>query len=154
MRRASSSLGESEGGWTPGAIMGSSLEIRVYYEDTDLAGIVYYANYLKFLERGRTEALRSLGIDQSKLKETGFVFVVTRLEIDYLRPARFDDLVSVDTGLLQRGRARLEMRQSVVRGAELLVTARVTLACITTDGKPARLPSEIGETLDQWASEM
>ncbi|GMG83346.1 tol-pal system-associated acyl-CoA thioesterase [Paralimibaculum aggregatum] len=130
------------------------MEIRVYYEDTDLAGVVYYANYLKFLERGRTEALRMLGVDQSRLKaEAGLVFVVTRVEIDYRRPALFDDQVTVETALARRGAARIVMDQRVLRGAALLAEARVSLACMTAEGRPTRLPPEIGEALDRFAAD-
>jgi acyl-CoA thioester hydrolase len=118
------------------------LTLRVYYEDTDLAGVVYYANYLKFLERGRTEALRDAGVDQTALKETaGIVFVVTRVEIDYRRPARFDDLVTVETALARLRGASVEMDQRVTRGQALLAAARVTVAAMTADGRPARLPA-------------
>ncbi|MDN5569193.1 MAG: YbgC/FadM family acyl-CoA thioesterase, partial [Paracoccus sp. (in: a-proteobacteria)] len=80
--------------------MSHTLTLRVYYEDTDLAGIVYYANYLKFIERGRSEWLRTLGIDQLAMQQTtGHVFAVRRVEADYLRPARFDDLLTVVTDL-------------------------------------------------------
>src|SRR5690625_3299656 len=88
-----------------------TLTLRVYYEDTDLAGVVYYANYLKFIERGRSEALRALGVDQPALKEAGLVFVVRRLVADYLAPARFDDLLEVRTVTRRVGGASVEMRQ-------------------------------------------
>ena len=120
------------------------LSIRVYYEDTDLAGIVYYANYLKFIERGRTEWLRDLGIQQSELKaETGQVFAVRRVEADYLRPAKFDDLLSVETRLHQLTAARIIVDQQVLRGDEVLFTARVTLACLDANGRPSRMPKTL-----------
>ena len=119
-------------------------EVRVYYEDTDLGGVVYYANYLKFLERGRTEALRRAGIDQRELKEERhLVFVVRRLAIEYLRPARFDDLLTVTTALERLRGASVEMRQAVLRDGVPLVTAEVTVACMTLAGRPARLPREV-----------
>ena len=117
------------------------IPIRVYYEDTDLAGIVYYANYLKFIERGRTDWLRDLGIDQGALKDReGIVFAVRRVEADYLAPARFDDLLSVETDLHQITGARIVVDQRVLRGEQALFTARVTIACLTPAGRPARLP--------------
>lgn len=122
--------------------------IRVYYEDTDLAGIVYYANYLKFIERGRSEWIRSLGVDQGRLKaEQGIVFAVRRIEADYLRPARFDDELTVVTRLSSAGGARIHLVQDVLRGAERLFVAHVTLVCLTETGQPARLPAEIRRRL-------
>ena len=118
--------------------------IRVYYEDTDLAGIVYYANYLKFIERGRSEWIRSLGIDQVALKEVaGIVFAVRRVEAEYLRPARFDDELVVRTSLEALSGARIVMDQRVLRGAEVLFTARVTIVCLGEGGAPQRLPADI-----------
>jgi len=126
------------------------LAIRVYYEDTDLAGIVYYANYLKFLERGRTEALRALDVDQTRLKrESGLVFVVTRLEIDYLAPARFDDLIEVTTAALELRRASVEMAQEVLRAGDPLCRARVGVACMDAGGRPRRLPEPVRMGLDR-----
>lgn len=117
---------------------------RVYYEDTDLAGIVYYANYLKFIERARSEWVRSLGIDQARLRaETGVVFAVRRVEADYLRPAVFDDLLEVVTELDAVTPARLVLRQRVCRGAAVLFDARVTLVALTAAGRPARLPEAL-----------
>lgn len=117
--------------------------IRVYYEDTDLAGIVYYANYLKFIERARTEWVRGLGIDQGRLREqTGVVFAVRRVEADYLGPARFDDLLDVETELLETTAARIVLEQRVRREETLLFDAKVTLVALTATGRPARLPAE------------
>ncbi|WP_371832235.1 tol-pal system-associated acyl-CoA thioesterase [Paracoccus benzoatiresistens] len=127
-----------------------SLSIRVYYEDTDLAGIVYYANYLKFIERGRSEWLRVLGIDQVRLKaDSGHVFAVRRLEADYLRPARFDDLLQVETGLVQMTAARIVLDQTVRRGGAALFAARVTLACLDGAGRPVRLPPALAAILSR-----
>ena len=120
-----------------------SFPIRVYYEDTDLAGIVYYANYLKFIERGRSEWLRALGIDQGALKRQGLVFAVRRLEADYLSPARFDDLLAVETGLNMLGSARIVMDQRVLRGERVLFAARVTVVCVAENGRPARIPADV-----------
>lgn len=118
------------------------LTIRVYYEDTDLAGIVYYANYLRFIERGRTEWVRSMGIDQTRLKsEEGVVFAVRRVEADYLSPARFDDLLDIATMVDSATPARLVLKQEVRRDGALLFSALVTLAALTERGAPTRLPA-------------
>lgn len=122
--------------------------VRVYYEDTDLAGVVYYANYLRFIERARTEMLRALGIDQSTLKdETGSVFVVRRCEIDYLAPARFDDELAIATHVLRCGRASLDLSQDVMRGEDRLAAAVVRLAHVGASGRPTPLPSGIRAAL-------
>lgn len=121
-----------------------SLTLRVYYEDTDLAGIVYYANYLKFIERGRSEWVRALGIDQAALKAAlGLVFAVRRVEADYLRPARFGDDLTVTTRLREIGGARIVVEQEVLRGAERLFQATVTLVCLSDDGHAARVPPDV-----------
>ena len=114
-------------------------ETRVYYEDTDLARIVYYANYLKFIERGRSEWLRDLGLDQAALKREGTAFAVRHLEADYISPARYDDLLSVETRLAGMTPARLTVEQEVKRGGQLLFSAKVTLVCINDAGRPVRL---------------
>ena len=118
--------------------------LRVYYEDTDLAGIVYYANYLKFIERARTEWVRGLGVDQGRLRaEAGVVFAVRRIEADYLCPAKFDDDLAVRTGLIALTGARIVLEQDITRAGERLFAAVVTLVCLTGDGHPARLPSTL-----------
>ena len=118
--------------------------VRVYYEDTDLAGIVYYANYLKFIERARTEWVGSLGVDQIALKaEQGIVFAVRRVEADYLRPAKFGDELVVETALQTLGGARIVLEQVVTRGGERVFVAVVTLVCLGDDGHAARLPAEV-----------
>jgi len=118
--------------------------VRVYYEDTDLAGIVYYANYLKFIERARSEWVRDLGVDQVRLKAgRGVVFAVRRVEADYLSPARFDDLLEVETRLAQVTPARLTLDQRVLRGDAVLFSARVTLVALGETGRPVRLPAEL-----------
>lgn len=113
--------------------------VRVYYEDTDLAGIVYYANYLKFIERGRSEALRAAGIDQGAMKAAGVVFVVRRVVADYLAPGRFDEELEVRTDLAAMTGATLVMRQEVTRGGTVLFRAEVTLAVMGDNGRPRRL---------------
>ena len=127
-----------------GETMSHQFELRVYYEDTDLAGIVYYANYLKFIERARSEWVRGLGLDQGALKaEEGLVFAVRRVVADYVRPAVFDDLLQVRTTLLEATGVRLRLEQVVWRGAERLFAAEVTLVCVTLAGRPARLPQAL-----------
>jgi len=113
---------------------------RVYYEDTDLAGIVYYANYLKFIERARSEWVRTLGVDQVALKEQGVVFAVRRVEADYISPAKFDDVLTIETEMVSKTAARLILDQRVLREGGELFHARVTLVALTPDGRPTRLP--------------
>ncbi|HQU67844.1 MAG TPA: tol-pal system-associated acyl-CoA thioesterase [Albidovulum sp.] len=118
--------------------------IRVYYEDTDLAGIVYYANYLKFIERARTEWVRALGIDQTRLKaEEGILFAVRRVEADYLKPARFDDELVVETRFEAVTGARIMIEQTVLRQGERLFQAHVTLVCLSESGHAARIPPSV-----------
>ncbi len=118
--------------------------LRVYYEDTDLAGIVYYANYLKFIERARTEMVRERGVDQVALKEQGgIVFAVRHLEADYLSPARFDDQLVVETSVAAVTGVRIVLNQIVRRGGTDLFAAKVTLVALTETGQPARLPANI-----------
>jgi acyl-CoA thioester hydrolase len=123
--------------------------VRVYYEDTDLAGIVYYANYLKFIERARTEWVRSLGIDQGRLKaEAGIVFAVRRVEADYLLPAHFDDMLEVETDCLETTAARVVLAQRVMRAGVCLVDARVTIVALSGSGRPQRMPAGMRAALE------
>jgi acyl-CoA thioester hydrolase len=123
-------------------------EIRVYYEDTDMGGIVYHANYLKFIERARSAWVRDLGIDQNAMRvQDGLIFAVRRIEADYLGPARFDDTLKVETRTVQVTGARLVMDQTVSRGGEKLFQAVVTVVCLTEAGQPARLPANIRRQL-------
>jgi len=119
--------------------------VRVYYEDTDLGGVVYYANYLKFLERARTEWLRALGFEQSALaREHGVVFVVSSLTIDYLRPAAFNDELAVTVELERLGAGQIILKQNVSRGTEPLAAARVRIGCVNTATfRPVRIPEPI-----------
>lgn len=124
-------------------------DLRVYYEDTDLAGIVYYANYLKFIERGRTEAVRAAGIDQTALRERrSMVFAVRRVEADYLAPALFDDELVVTTRVLQVGGASIRLAQQILRDRSVLFEAKLRLACLLPSGRPARLPADIRHRLE------
>lgn len=120
-----------------------TLPIRIYYEDTDMAGIVYYANYLKFIERGRSEWVREIGMDQLKMKEEGIVFVVRRVEADYLGSAKLDDELIVETEVANVTGVRLMMEQRVKRGEEILFHAMVTVVCMNDEGQPVRLPANI-----------
>ncbi|MEM1384516.1 MAG: tol-pal system-associated acyl-CoA thioesterase [Pseudomonadota bacterium] len=125
------------------------LGIRVYYEDTDLAGIVYHANYLKFIERGRSDALRTRGVDQRAMAADGVVFVVRRIAADFLGPARFDDLLTVETVAKAIKGASVVLQQTVLREGAVLFTAEVTIACIDEGGRPIRLAPAIRECLAQ-----
>jgi acyl-CoA thioester hydrolase len=118
-------------------------DVRVFYEDTDMAGIVYYANYLRFIERARSDWVRGIGIDQIATKAEGVVFAVRRIEADYLAPAIFDDRLVVHTVLTGVSAARMEMCQEVLRAQTLLFRATVTIVCIGSEGKPVRLPANL-----------
>ena len=128
--------------------------VRVYWEDTDAGGIVYHANYLKFAERGRSEFVRSVGIVQSDLAQRGFVFAVTGIAIRFLRPARLDDLLDVQTQFTRMGGVRLALRQQIRRKNttdeeknEDIAELDVELAYMSLDGRPARIPTDIRELL-------
>ena len=128
--------------------MAHNFRLRVYYEDTDLAGIVYYANYLKFIERARTEALLAAGIDQVALeREQGTVFAVRALSVDYRAPARFQDVLTVRTTAAAVTAARARLIQEVWRTDELLVAAEVDVVCLGRDGRPRRLPEPVRAAL-------
>ena len=130
--------------------MPHSFSLRVYYEDTDLAGIVYYANYLKFIERARSEWVRGIGLDQVALKaEQGIVFAVRRVEADYLSPAKFDDVLSVTTDVQDITAARITLTQDVSRGDETLFKSVVTLVFLGADGRPHRLPADIRQLMQR-----
>jgi acyl-CoA thioester hydrolase len=125
--------------------------VRVYWEDTDAGGVVYYATYLKFMERARSEWLRAYGFEQDVLRnEAGVAFVVRRVEVDYLSPARFNDQIEVSVDPQALGRASLSVEQTLTRGATRLVSARVTLACVDAARfKPVKIPSPILQALTQ-----
>lgn len=125
-----------------------ALPVRVYYEDTDSGGIVYYANYLKFAERGRTEYLRELGFGHRELLASrGIGFAVRRCVVDYRKPAVLDDALTVETRLTDVRGARFDMSQSVLRNDTILCDLAVTLACIDGNGRPVRLPDDLREAL-------
>ncbi len=118
--------------------------IRVYYEDTDAAGIVYYANYLKFAERARTELLRAIGIDHSRMQSaTGLAFAVRECTVDYQAPARLDDALEVHTRVLELSGAAIRAEQIVMRDSDVLVRITLRIVCLRADGRPARLPGNV-----------
>lgn len=124
--------------------------IRIYYEDTDSGTIVYYANYLKFAERARTEFLRHFGIKQSELLENDKIaFAVRKAEADYLKPAKLDDLLEVHTRLVKLGGASLVMEQELKRDKDTLVIVKVRVACIHLEGRPVPIPSNIRATFEE-----
>jgi acyl-CoA thioester hydrolase len=127
-----------------------SWPVRVYYEDTDAGGVVYYANYLRFFERARTEWLRALGFEQTRLvAEDGILFAVRRVEIDYLRPARLDDDLVVEAEVQHAGRASLTFGQRLLRGDQVLSEATVRVVCLgSEDFRPVAIPTVIRERLD------
>ena len=126
------------------------LPLRIYYEDTDAAGIVYYANWLRFLERGRTELLRLLGQEHSALRaERDVHWVVRRCTIDYLRPARLDETIEVVTRCGELRGASLDMIQEARRQGETLVHAELLVACMNATGRPVRLPAHLRSALTQ-----
>jgi acyl-CoA thioester hydrolase len=124
------------------------LRLRVYYEDTDAAGIVYYANYLKLAERARTELLRLIGLDHRTMRESfGCAFAVRRCTVDYRRPARLDDLLTVRTRLLGLTGARMALAQDVLRDDELLVALLVDLVMLGEGLRPVRIPAPLRERI-------
>jgi acyl-CoA thioester hydrolase len=125
--------------------------LRVYWEDTDAGGVVFYANYLKFFERARTEWLRSLGHSQQRLREeTGAIFVVAETRIRYLRPARLDDRLEVTVELLDAGRATMSIAQQALRGSELLAEGTIRIGCVDAATlRPRRIPLALPAALLQ-----
>jgi len=133
----------------PGAV--HRYQLRVYYEDTDAAGIVYYANYLKFIERARTEMMREAGVSHSHLMASrGIAFIVRRCLADFRAPARLDDLLEVRTRLLALGGASIDAEQVVWHGQDSLVRCEIRLACIDRTGRPVRLPEEVHAALARF----
>lgn len=122
--------------------------IRIYYEDTDAGGIVYYGNYLRFFERGRTEYLRAIGLEQTQIRaEHGLIFAVRSCDIEYLAPARLDNQVEVVTEITAIGASRLDMRQWVRHEDRLLTKARITVVAMGEDGKAKRIPDALREII-------
>ena len=129
-----------------------NFSLRVYYEDTDLAGIVYYANYLKFIERGRSTLVRKVGIDQLFLKKQGYLFAVKSITANYHASAQMDDELTVKTVLISASGAKIIFDQRVLNSDKLLFSSIVTIAYVTIEGRPTRLPSQIIEKLQQFAA--
>ena len=123
------------------------MEKKIYYHDTDCGGVVYYANYLKYLEEGRTEYFAEKGIDLSDSVKKGTVFAVSRVEADYKKPAQYGDTIDVITAVEKVGNCSIDFAQEIKRGGALLFRAKVVLVCVTKDLKPQRLPEEIRTAL-------
>ena len=129
--------------------LSNSFSIRIYWEDTDAGGVVYYANYLKFFERARTEWLRALGVEQQPLQaQTGAMFVVADTQVRYLAPAKLDDLLTVSVAVLELGAASLQLQQQAWRGDTLLVQASIRIGCVDAQTfKPRRIPAQVLDAL-------
>ncbi len=128
-----------------------NLPIRIYYEDTDVGGIVYYANYLKFAERARTEMLRLIGVNQSEMADRyGLVFAVRACAVEFLRPARLDDLIEVRSRLVKLAAATVSAVQAVWRGSEELARLDIRVACVRQNGRPARIPAAVRQALEPY----
>ncbi|MEL7253179.1 MAG: tol-pal system-associated acyl-CoA thioesterase [Pseudomonadota bacterium] len=124
--------------------MDHRFSVRVYYEDTDMGGIVYHANFLKFIERARSDWVAQMGMDQMAMRDDeGIVFVVRCITADFIKPARYGEDLDVRTALASVTPARMVMEQVVLRGEERLFTAEVTAVCMTLEGRPTRLPKAI-----------
>ena len=128
------------------------LSIRVYYEDTDFSGYVYHANYLKFCERARSDFLRVLGLNQNSMFTGGSSFVVRRMNCDFLKPAKFDDILTVESSPGEAKGTRFEIKQRVLRGDEVLFTADVTAVLIDRNGRPRRITSDLLQALSRISS--
>jgi acyl-CoA thioester hydrolase len=123
------------------------MEIRVYYEDTDCGNVVYYANYLRYMERSRTEFLRERGVDLAAHHSAGLLFTVTEANVFYKAPARYNDLLSATSTVTEITPASILFSTLIARNGQLLVKGDVRLACITTNGRPTRVPEEIKKAL-------
>ncbi len=129
------------------------LPVRIYYEDTDFSGLVYHASYLRFMERGRSDMIRLMGVHHSVLaagEGPPLAFVVRRMEIDFRRPARIDDVLEVITEPAERTAATLNLAQTVTRGAERLVNARVQIVLVDEAGRPQRLSTALPDSMTRW----
>ena len=131
--------------------MEQTVQVRIYYEDTDAGGIVYHANYLKYCERGRTEFLRTLGVEQDTLLEDNIAFVVKSMTIDFIRPAKFNELLTVTSSITRIARASVEFSQSIENCQGLTVfTAKVQVVCVGIDTmKPRSIPIQVKEVLER-----
>jgi acyl-CoA thioester hydrolase len=130
---------------------GHVLPVRIYFEDTDFSGVVYHGSYIRFMERGRSDFVRLIGVGHNELHkgEHGepLAFAVRRIRVDFLKPARIDDLVEVETGVLDMGGARIVLRQTVKRGEEILVDAEVTVVLVNHQGRARRIPDTLRDVL-------
>lgn len=127
--------------------------LRVYYEDTDAGGIVYYANYLRFFERARTEYLRALAIDHATLKTShGLIFAVRNCSVDYRAPARLDDWLDIVTSLTAIGASRLDMRQDIRHEEQIITTAQITVVAVGLDGRAKRLPEALRQRFQPFVA--
>jgi acyl-CoA thioester hydrolase len=137
-------------GWFEG--LTHVLPVRIYYEDTDTSGIVYHANYLRYFERGRSDFLRLAGVRHLVMLEgeTPLVWTLRRIVVEYMRPARVDDLLHVRTRYTEMAGARLTGEQEIFRGSDLLCTGRIEAAVITMDGRPRRIPTDIKAKLGPY----
>ena len=123
--------------------------VRVYYEDTDAGGVVYHSNYLKYAERARTEMLRKINIEQAKLKlEHNIQFIVKEIKIEFTKPAKLDQLLTLKSYLLKIAAAKIKMKQIIYKDSELLANINLTLGSVNTNGKPTRLPKFIHKKLE------
>jgi len=123
--------------------------VRVYYEDTDAGGVVYHSNYLKFAERARTEMLRKINIEQAKLKlEHNIQFIVKELQIEFTKPAKLDQLLTLKSYILKIATAKIKMKQIIYKDSELLANINLTLGSVDSNGKPSRLPKFIHNKLE------
>lgn len=131
------------------------LPVRIYYEDTDLSGVVYHANYVRYLERGRSEFVRAAGVDHTAMlrEPSPFTFVVSRMEMSFIRPARIDDALTIVTTYDRMQGARLFNRQLVMRGAEVILGADVEMVCVSLDGRPRRPGMMLTEALRPYLLE-
>jgi acyl-CoA thioester hydrolase len=131
-------------------LFGFSFPVRVYFENTDAGGVVYHSEYLKFLERARTEWLRHLGFTHQQLaKKHGIVFVASQVAVDFVKPARLDESISVGVSIESLGKVRVIFHQEIRRDEEVLVRGRVTIACVTCEGfKPTEIPEEVRKKLE------
>jgi len=123
--------------------MSGSIRVKIYYEDTDAAGVVYYANYLKYMERARTELLLEKGIDVAEYHNKGYIFAVVDMDIHYKRPAKLGEIIEVTTDIIEITHVTISIKHGIVRDNTLLVEANVRLACIDPNGKPRRIPDEM-----------
>ncbi|MGF1455370.1 MAG: tol-pal system-associated acyl-CoA thioesterase [Alphaproteobacteria bacterium] len=139
-----------------GAFFGARhlLPVRIYYEDTDFSGMVYHANYLRFLERGRSDCLRLAGVHHAELwaRAEPLAFTIRRIEMTFHRPARIDDTLVVVTQFTMAIGARIEARQWIMRGDELIFAADVFAACINAEGRPRRLPGDVVTLMEPYVA--